>query len=980
MAAYSCVQGMGDSSRTTSAAKPGKGGGKPPVLFIYKERTMRHVVYGTTATSASVAILVKEAALDTDKVKKAYIDELGANPGAFVAYSLWYDDNNKCPAELAKDYLKTVLHSVQQLGIKTILIADSNYFKYLTKHSKPATSFLGCAVPSKIDDYEDAFTVFYAPNYQAAKYNPKTAQEMQVSLGYLKTYLAGNYIEPGSNIIHSAHYPKTLKEIKEFLEWLKTKEALTVDLESLGLKFWKCGISTIAFAWDKHNFVAFPVDRGEFHSEVAGVFDKPFGYYVKQLLKDFFETYTGKLIPHNAGYDFKVSVYELWMQHLQDYSGMIHGIETITRNFDDTKIIAYLATNNAVENVLGLKPLSAAFMGSYAEDTSDTSKIPLDDLLLYNGKDCLATWYVYEKYYPKMVADDQLTLYTELFKPSVQTLLQTELNGMPIIPERVAKAKQTLSHLRQGYMDILNNSTILQEFQLEVKHRKVVEYTEAAKKKVFTMDDPRIQRLEFNPNSNQQVAELLFDYLKLPILDLTDTNQPAVGIKTLKKLLHHTTKQEYLEIINALIDLSQVEKILTSFIPAFEENSVQLPDGSWRLYGNFNLGGTVSGRLSCVAPWTLIVTQRGEIPIYQIKIGDMVHTHKGNWKPVTNTIYKGLDYMVDIRLCSGKVFTCTTDHKVLLSSGQWKTIKEILNVNFQRMDEQPSKYSTNSPTVPLFAERADDGRHCQKALNDLPQCLPCTEKQSLSGRAYGNQSSEVFCLQNWRQKPDEREVPGEAPQLERGMLGLQRVPDNPVQWQESVCTSCSYNGTPGNYPITERNDSTPYRQQSVEQLLRQSCVDYKIRTQNTSLFAGAGQPGVEIKEIVYRGSTPVYDLTVQDDASYLSCGFYSHNSSDPNLTNIPSHSYWAKLIKECFGCSNPQWLFGGADFNSLEDMVSALTTRDPNKMKVYEGHHIYELDINGTIHHIRDDTIIDYKGDSYTGEQFYEKFGTRSLL
>lgn len=29
------------------------------------------------------------------------------------------------------------------------------------------------------------------------------------------------------------------------------------------------------------------------------------------------------------------------------------------------------------------------------------------------------------------------------------------------------------------------------------------------------------------------------------------------------------------------------------------------------------------------------------------------------------------------------------------------------------------------------------------------------------------------------------------------------------------------------------------------------------------------------------------------------------------------------------------WLFAGADFNSLEDMISALTTKDTNKLKVY---------------------------------------------
>lgn len=29
------------------------------------------------------------------------------------------------------------------------------------------------------------------------------------------------------------------------------------------------------------------------------------------------------------------------------------------------------------------------------------------------------------------------------------------------------------------------------------------------------------------------------------------------------------------------------------------------------------------------------------------------------------------------------------------------------------------------------------------------------------------------------------------------------------------------------------------------------------------------------------------------------------------------------------------WLFSGADFNSLEDYVSALTTKDKNKLRVY---------------------------------------------
>lgn len=59
------------------------------------------------------------------------------------------------------------------------------------------------------------------------------------------------------------------------------------------------------------------------------------------------------------------------------------------------------------------------------------------------------------------------------------------------------------------------------------------------------------------------------------------------------------------------------------------------------------------------------------------------------------------------------------------------------------------------------------------------------------------------------------------------------------------------------------------------------------------------------------------------------------SSNSPNLMNIPNNSVYGKLIKKCF-ISPPGWLFVGVDFDSLEDKISALTTRDPNKLKVYE--------------------------------------------
>lgn len=59
---------------------------------------------------------------------------------------------------------------------------------------------------------------------------------------------------------------------------------------------------------------------------------------------------------------------------------------------------------------------------------------------------------------------------------------------------------------------------------------------------------------------------------------------------------------EVIKVLKAIINFSDVSKMLSTFISAFEENSVKNPDGHYYLYGNFNLGGTVSGRLSSSDP------------------------------------------------------------------------------------------------------------------------------------------------------------------------------------------------------------------------------------------------------------------------------------------------------------------------------------------------------------------------------------------
>jgi len=66
------------------------------------------------------------------------------------------------------------------------------------------------------------------------------------------------------------------------------------------------------------------------------------------------------------------------------------------------------------------------------------------------------------------------------------------------------------------------------------------------------------------------------------------------------------------------------------------------------------------------------------------------------------------------------------------------------------------------------------------------------------------------------------------------------------------------------------------------------------------------------------------------------------SSSKPNLQQIPSTgTKYAKIIKQCFqpppkpAIGHVGWLMVGADYFSLEDRISALLTKDPNKLKIY---------------------------------------------
>ena len=491
--------------------------------------------------------------------------------------SLYYNLDGKAKADTKREWLKSVKEELNQYDY--LLVSDAEYFKILTKEAK-ADSNLGII---KTSEYTTAKILYLPPTFQAKYDLAKFKEKVKITLNSLISDCLGSYSEIGTSIIHSEEYPMTTEEIKLALNKLHFYPELAMDIEAKSLKVTEAGIYTIGFAWDKHNGLAFPVDASSEPEKV------------RELLKEFLNTYKGKLIVHKANYDIPVLVYNLFMnQSFTNLIEQVNGIKTICNNLDDTLLITYLATNSCAGNSLGLKELAQQFAGNWAVDVTDVTKLDLPTLLRYNLIDCLSTIYVKDKYYPIMVQDNQEELYKEQFLPYLQDCIRMQLNGLPIDVDKVLKLEQDLLQEREQLLSQISNLPPIKNTEYINSQRRAEKKNKEYKKKRVTWEDV-FEPINFN--SNLQLEVLLYEVMQLPVIEVTDKGNPSVSGSTIEKLVNHTSDPQYQLILNTIKQYNDVEKILSAFIPAFKTPSTDLY-GNHRLTGYMNLGGTVSGRMS----------------------------------------------------------------------------------------------------------------------------------------------------------------------------------------------------------------------------------------------------------------------------------------------------------------------------------------------------------------------------------------------
>jgi len=516
-------------------------------------------------STQSTVILIKEDACITTEIQNYYLNKLrneGISPNEVLVLPLLYNTPTKIIAKTAKAYLDKLIHKIPT-SVSKLIIADSNYFKFITKVNKVSDAY--CQIlRGKYAGYEK-YKCVYVPNYKSLFKQPENKRLIDLGI----ETLMGVYTGDGLNL--SAEYGFKHGSDREILDSLYKYPVLSADIETRGLDL-DSEIVSIAFAWSTFDGVAIDLSiNGDYY------------------LKKFFESYKGQLIFHNGLFDAKLLIRSLWMEHPTDRAGMLEGLNYF-KNFDDTMIMAYLAKNATTGTSLGLKNLALEFAGYYAlEHIEDLSRYSKKELLKYNLIDALSTFYCWEQYHDQLDSRP----YKEIFQPSFVTLLKMMLVGLPMDSNRVNEVHTILKSKEKVLLEQIQENNHVKNFTKVLQETACTTANSKLKKLVKTIE--QFYDVKFNPSSHQQLALLLFGHLQLPILDKTKSGAPATSADVLKDLANHTQDVEILDLLKFVTELADVTKINGTFIKAF------LKEKDF-LHGNLKLGGTQSGRLASNSP------------------------------------------------------------------------------------------------------------------------------------------------------------------------------------------------------------------------------------------------------------------------------------------------------------------------------------------------------------------------------------------
>lgn len=372
-----------------------------------------------------------------------------------------------------------------------------------------------------------------------------------------------------------------------------------------------------------------------------------------------------------------------------------------------------------------------------------------------------------------------------------------------------------------------------------------------------------------------------------------------------------------------LLDLREHEKMRSTFVQSyFIDKNI-----GGKIYPQFHplkgeANGTMVGRFACVKADTSIVVRGGDKQIQDIVPGDFVWTHKRRWRQVTRRWVKGREPMLTVTFCNGHTLTCTIAHQLLSSDGQWMAVKDIADEYFQNLGFKSVEHFFGTCAISQY-RNANNRGDCREVENLTSKCGACNYKEYATSRKASVGGATLFQLEARRLEPHERDEQGEASQLDRSSRGRTRLSNNSEGRSAPVCASGGDGGSFRCDALAFQSRRASYRREPEEQRTGQSCSSNAQGPSGVTLSNGEGLDCVTITQIDFGGDCEVYDITVDEDESYLASGVFSHNSSDPNFQNLPSRTELGQRVRAVVIPDNGHLHWQKSDFSQIHYRILA---------------------------------------------------------
>jgi len=566
------------------------------------------IKFSGVGDTPSTAILLKDY-LATDKNRadllREYLVPLSATTGTPFAKTscfipLYYpQQGNLKKAELVSAS-KDILAECDTLGLETLIVCDGKYFEYLTG-VKGLERQIGNAFNCIHLGYEH-ITILPALSYKAIEMAPEKRSLQTKAFLTIANVLNKTYEETAEFKFDHYEVLQHPRELTKLLEY----EELAIDIETSGLRFESDELVSISFSWSDKSAVVLPI-----HRKLQDANGELREAKWKDAIKKFFESYNGKKIFHNALFDVKFLVRHLFMETSLDNIGRTYGVSCMTKGsskanksinmLEDTMIMAFLCFNSTSRTSLSLKELTYDYLGDYAVNVKDVLSLNKDELLYYNAKDTAGTYHLWDKYKKLIIEEDQLSVYQDIFQPSLHYLLNMMLAGLPMSKSKVTAATVEVQNMYDTAVKTLQSNNYVRLAVKQLQMDAADKYNAKTKIKRKTALD--FQDLVFNPNSSTQLCVLLFDIMEYEVKETTDKGKPKTSRSVLEEMLEEEPLAERKAVLEALMEVSKTGIVISTFLKVFAELWFDVGTGDiGRLYGNQRLGGTISGRLSSNSP------------------------------------------------------------------------------------------------------------------------------------------------------------------------------------------------------------------------------------------------------------------------------------------------------------------------------------------------------------------------------------------